>query len=278
MPRNTVLRMDQEPTPQGPSGRSPWLVTGVTAAVAVALVVGLVVSWDSDKEGETILPGGAQPTMPGRPGDLPTNIPSLRPTKAPTPGGATPRTPGAPSVSASGPKSDWNNATGDTNPFTPEEWFDKTGPSEIQSRPYTQLSQDKRDCSVAEAGMRPLLNSICLGIIRSLWTNESKTLVGSLSVVSLVDKPSASTLQDRMASGRSNGQWVQFITPPSGSGVRFSEQYPTWVSPMASGHYMVVIEVARTDGKAIDATAKTMHSDLQLVAQQHINAKTIWGG
>ncbi|WTW98605.1 hypothetical protein OG216_37045 [Streptomycetaceae bacterium NBC_01309] len=268
--------MDQQPAPDRPPGRNPWLTTGLTAGVAVALVATLMMS---SGEGETVPPGGGVGAdMTARPPGLPTDMPSLRPTKPPAPGGTSTRTPSATAPTPSGTKSDWNNAKDDTNPFTAAEWFDKTGSHQIQNRPYTQLSQDKRDCTVAEAGMRPLLGSNCIGIIRSLWTNQAKTHVGSLSVVSLDDKAAATKLAERMSSGGSNGQWVLFITPPSGSGVRFSEQYPTWVSPIASGHYMVVIEVARTDGKAIDATAKTMHSDLKLVATQHINAKTTFGG
>ncbi|WP_436775028.1 hypothetical protein [Yinghuangia sp. YIM S09857] len=257
--------MEQQPVPGRPSGRNPWIATGATAGVALALIAALLTTAGN---GEAAPPRDSGPGVTARPPaatQAPADTPSLPPT-------------------ATGPKSDWNNAAGDTDPFTAEVWFPELGPTTIQNRPYTQVAQDTKTCNAAEPKMQPLLDDTCIGIVRSLWTNGARTHVAQLSVVSVVDKAAAETLAERMSAGRSDGDWVSFIPPPPDSGLHFSEEYPTWHGPLASGsylgpfangHFVVLIEVARSDGTAIDPPAKTMHSDLKLVAMEHINYK-VW--
>ncbi|NUU24546.1 MAG: hypothetical protein HOV68_24020 [Streptomycetaceae bacterium] len=267
---------DQYTPASAPAGRSPWVTTAATGVVA-AVVAGLLIATSGSGSGTTSI-GDGPPGMPPLPGDLPTELSTRPPTKAPT-GTAAPTRPGAPSSASASPSptNDWNTASGDKKPFSAAEWFDATGPLTIQGRPYNQLAQDKTACSAAEPGLRSLFGAECLGIIRSLWTDSAKKYAGSMSVVSVTDKRVAQSAANRLSAGGSNGEYVAFIPPPSGSGVRFSEQYRTWVGAMPSGHYLVIVEIARTDGAAPDSGAKTMYDDLFLVAQQHINAVTIWG-
>ncbi|MEU8132520.1 hypothetical protein [Streptodolium elevatio] len=261
------------PTP-GQGTRSPWIVTAATAVVALALVGG-VTSMSGGNDGGTapVAAPGDAPT--GRmPSGLPTDFPSMpsftaRPTGPAAPTGGTPTT-GVPETTKSG---GWDTAEGDTDPFTTQEWFPDVGDFSIQKRPYVQLAQDERNCTAAESAMRSLFSDDCIGILRSLWTTPNKKYVGQLSVISFTDKASAKSIQNRLSAGQSNGAYVSFITPPSGSGVKFSEQSPTWVGTTTSGHYMIVIEVALSSGGAIDANAKLMYDDLYLVALDHINAQ-----
>ncbi|WTW98773.1 hypothetical protein OG216_37935 [Streptomycetaceae bacterium NBC_01309] len=261
----------------GQGARSPWIVTAATAVVALALVGGLLsMSGGNDGGGAPIAAPGDMPTA-RMPSNLPTDFPSMpsftaRPTAPRTATGGAPTTAAPETTKAGG----WDTAEGDTDPFTPAEWFPEVGDFSIQKRPYVQLTQDERNCTAAEAPMRSLFADDCIGVIRSLWTTPNKKYVGQLSVISFTDKDAAKSIQNRLSAGQSNGAFVLFITPPSGSGVKFSEQYPTWVGTTTSGHYMVVIEVALTSGAAIDATAKQMYDDLYLVAVDHINAQ-MWG-
>ncbi|WP_436776704.1 hypothetical protein [Yinghuangia sp. YIM S09857] len=259
----------------GQGTHSPWIVTIATAVVALALVGGLLASsGDGSESGMPVAAPGDMPSArvpSGRPTDHPT-MPSFtaRPSGPKTPGSRTPTA--APKTTKAG---DWDTAEGDTDPFTTAEWFPAVGDFSIQKRPYVQLAQDERNCTAAEPAMRSLFSDDCIGVIRSLWTTANKKYVGQLSVISLTDKAAAKSIQNRLSAGQSNGAFVQFVTPPSGSGVRFSERYPTWVGTTTAGHYMIVTEVALTNGGAIDATAKQMYDDLYLVAGEHINAQ-IW--
>ncbi len=262
------------------SGRSPWIAAGAVSVVA-AVIVGVLIA---SSGGSGTNPLGASPGRPTLPGDLPglsTGLPTTTSTKPPTDTGVPSRSGTATSpttTKSTAPTNDWNTASADKKPFTTREWFPETGPLTIQGRPYNQLAQDKSTCSAAESGLRSMFGSDCLGIIRSLWTNSAKTHVASLSVISLTDKLAAQSIANRLSAGQSNGQYVAFIQPPSKSGVTFSEQYRTWVGSMPSGHYLVIVEVARSGGSAPDSAAKTVYDDLFLIAQQHINAVTIWGG
>ncbi|NUP32012.1 MAG: hypothetical protein HOV66_19340 [Streptomycetaceae bacterium] len=261
-------------------GANPWTVTAIAAVLAVALISLLIATSGgsgSSKPAAFTDPGGdgpptAMPTLPSGFPTMPssTGLPTA-PGRTNAPGSGT----GSPSASASGPNP-LDRADTDTHPFTAAEWFHDKGDMTIQKRPYTQLAQDERGCSAAEAGLRSLLGSDCKGIVRSLWTEPTHTYVGSLSVVSMTDKQSAKSVSDRLASGASNGQYVSFITPPSGSGVKFSEQSRTWVGTMVSGHYLIVVEVARSDGKAAgDSGSVTMWNDIRYVAVDHTVA-WIW--
>lgn len=262
------------------TGANPWTLTAIAAVLAVALISLLITTGGNgggSKPAAFTDPGGDGPplAMPTLPSGFPT-MPSF--TDLPTAPGRT-SSPGSgtasPSASASGPNP-LDRADTDTHPFTAAEWFNKTGDTTIQKRPYTQLAQDERGCAAAESGLRTLLGSDCKGIVRSLWTEPTHTYVGSLSVVSMTDKQSATSLSNRLASDASSGQYVSFITPPSGSGVKFSEQSRTWVGTMVSGHYLIVIEVARTDGKdAGDSGSQTMWKDIKYVAVDHTVA-WIW--
>lgn len=260
----------------GQGRQTPWIVTAATAVVALGLIGGLV-SISGGNDG-----GGTAPI--GAPGDMPTvQMPTGRPSGFPSMpsftdpwDGTKPPTGGPTTAAPTATKGNWDTAEGDTDPFTTAEWFPDTGDFSIQERPYVQLAQDERNCTAAEAGMRSLFGDDCIGIIRSLWTDASKKYVGSLSVISFTDKTSAKSIQNRLSAGQSNGAYVQFITPPSGSGVKYSDRSPTWVGTTTSGHYMIVIEVALTSGGAVDARAKEMYNDLYLVAVEHINAQ-MWG-
>lgn len=109
-------------------------------------------------------------------------------------------------------------------------------------------------------------------LIRSVWTNPAKSHVGALSVVSLTDKPAATALQNQLTDDKSNGDCVQFITPPADSGVRAPGNAPTWVSMTVTGHYLVIAEVVRADGQPKDETSGAMVNDLNSVAMDHAHA------
>ncbi|WP_436778158.1 hypothetical protein [Yinghuangia sp. YIM S09857] len=263
--------------PHLPSGRSPWITVAATAVAAVLLVGGLVSL--SDGGSGTAPLGGGPPTLP--PGMLPTTASTKLPAKNPGAASATPTRPSRTSTStakSTAPTNDWNTASGDKKPFTAAEWFPERGPLTIQGRPYIQHAQDKTTCLAAERGMRSMFGDDCIGIVRSLWSDSAKKYVGALSVVSLTDKRASQSIANRLSAGQSDGQYVAFISPPSGSGVRFSEQYRSWVGSMPSGHYLVIVEIVRSDGGTPDSTAKTMYEDLFLIAKQHISAVTVWGG
>lgn len=249
------------PRPGGGSAGNPWIAVGATAVAAVLAVVLVVASGGGDAGGPVGMPdGGGVPTADL---DLPTGVPTPRGTASPG-GTASPTT---------GDNGSWDSAATDTDPFTPGEWFGMTGATTIQGRPYTQLAQDSQSCQAAEPDLRRLFGSDCLGIVRSLWTDGTKAYVGSLSVVSFTDSVAARRVSDQLFVRGRDGGYVSFITPPSGSGVKFSERTATWVGTITQGHYMVVIEVARADGKAPDTGSEQVYGDLEMVPESHINAQ-----
>ncbi|WP_436777333.1 hypothetical protein [Yinghuangia sp. YIM S09857] len=255
----TVLFMDSQNrgfnSPPGVPGRSPWLVTGVTAVVAGGLVVGLLSM--SGNSGTPTGPMGAKPTMP--------TLPDLGGTKGT--GGKSPAA-GAPGKPTG--KNDWNSATGDKTVFTAETWFPPTGAQTVESRSYQHLVRRNGSCMAAEPEMRTLMTGTCVKVIQSVWANPGKTHVGALSVVSLTDKPAATALQDKLSDDRSKGQYINFLTPPSSSGVKVPRTGPSWVGTTVSGHYMVIAEVMRVDGAEKDATSREMVNDLTSVAMDYI--------
>jgi hypothetical protein len=254
--------------PSRPSGRSPWVTTGVTGVVAVALAVGLVTMSGSGSSG--MPSAGKPPVMPTLPGLSPDDPrgPAGGPTGRPT----SPRTP-----TAKPTKNDWNTATGDKTVFTAAEWFPQTGTQRIESSSYDHLAKDDSSCTQIEPGMRLLMTGSCVKVIRSVWTNAAKTHVGALSVVSLTDKSAADNLQRQLTDDKSNNDYVRFIRPPASSGVTVNEQAPSWISMTASGHYVVIAEVARADGKPVDATSRDMVDDLRSVVMSHINTVSTSG-
>ncbi|MDI2127210.1 hypothetical protein [Yinghuangia seranimata] len=275
------------PPPPGPP-RGPWIAVGVAAVLAVVLIVVLVTT-SGGKDGKPVAfkdPGGApslpmptftmpsigMPTFPSFPGG--SGLPPGPTGRGTAPGGGAPSA----SPSASPTSNDWDRAADDHRPFTAKEWFpDDLGDFSIQKRPYVQLAQDERPCTAAEDGLRRMFTDNCVGVVRSLWTEPTHTYVGALSVVSLSTKADVVSIGNRLSAGQSNGDYVAFIPPPPGSGVKFSNQSRTWVGTSTTGHYMIVIEIARSDGRdAGDAGTKQMWDDLYLVAVDHVNAQ-MWG-
>ncbi|MGW0665195.1 hypothetical protein [Streptodolium elevatio] len=250
--------------PSRRSGRSPWLVTGITAVVAIGVIGGLLSI--SGNSGTPTGPMGGKTPIPTLPGGVGTKFPTGVPSTGA--GGKTPAT------GASGKptgKNDWNNATGDTTVFTADEWFPETGARTVEARSYQHLAKQTGSCTAAEPEMRLLMKGTCIKVIQSVWANSGKTHVGALSVVSLTDKPAATALQDQLSDDRSKGQYVSFLTPPSSSGVRVPASAPSWVSTTVSGHYMVIAEVVRVDGGAKDATSREMVNDLRAVAMEYVD-------
>ncbi|MGW0658377.1 hypothetical protein [Streptodolium elevatio] len=248
----------------GSSNRRPWLAVGGAALAATVLVTVLVTTGDEDAARDQRPIGASDGArVPGTSAGKATS-------GATSPSGRS----GSPTTGAS---SNWDTAASDTDPFTPARWFGATGETTIQGRPYTHIAQDSRDCQAAEVGMRDLFGTDCIGIVRSLWTDVTKSYVGSVSVVSLTDEAAARSLADRLLAPGRNDVYVSFIQPPSDSGVRFSEQTRTWAGTITSGHYLVVIEVARADGQAPDEGSEQVYGDLERVPVRHIDSHT-WNG
>ncbi|UGQ12427.1 hypothetical protein LO772_02085 [Yinghuangia sp. ASG 101] len=201
------------------------------------------------------LPGGRYTDLPTSPADGPNGGPTRTSTRTPT---------------ATATKNDWNTATGDTTEFTAEKWFPDTGTTTIGSTAYNHLAKQNAGCAAAEPKMRSLMSSTCVKLIQSVWTNSSKTQIGSLSVVSLRDNASASSLQTKLHDDKSDGEYVKFLSPPGGSGVSISKLGPTWVSTTVSGHYLVIAEVGRADGKAVDADTRAMVNDLRETVMEYV--------
>lgn len=205
-----------------------------------------------------------------KPDDAPTDGSDRPEQDAPTP-------PAEPAKPSAAPQNDWNTAAGDKHPFNSATWFPELGDHPIQNRPYIHLAKDDHDCTAAEPGLRSMLGADCISLIRSLWTNAAKTHVGAISVISLTDNATALALQKRLSAGQNNGDFVQFIPPPAKSRVRLSARAPTWVGTKVDGHFLIVIEIVRTNGGEPDQTAKTMRGDLHIVAIDHIIALSFGG-
>lgn len=255
------------PPSQGPR-RNPWVAVGATAVVAVVIAAGVAASSGDAGAGPTgggpgvptLPPGGKYTAVPSLPADGPGRGPTRTPTRTPT---------------AKPTKNDWNSATGDTTVFTAAEWFPETGVTTLGGNTYNHLLKRDGSCSAAEPKMRKLMSSTCVKVIQSLWTNSGKTQIGALSVVSLRDKAAADSLQSRLAGDDSDGQYINYLTPPSGSGVSTSKLGPTWVSTTVTGHYLVIAEAGRVDGKPIDADTRAMVNDMREKVMEY--ARTVDG-